>query len=349
MSRRGLALVCSGGVVLFALGMLTAAMVWEWRWSGLDGDESFEVTEIQEVSENFDGGNANKDEDWPLRARMRRLAAEKLPAPFEKLKPNHKLMARPQPGEWLAEHEENGRSFAGYKRCKPVRPGKTYKKIYIQPVGAFTKDQDKIVKLAAEYMQLYFMTPVVIKPLIPLKNVPADAKRQRFGTTQILSTWVMDKILRPRRPKDALAYIAFTSNDLWPGKGWNFVFGQASLRSRVGVWSIYRNGNPSDSAQMFRTCLVRTIKTATHETGHILTMYHCIAYECNMNGSNHREESDKHPLALGPVCHAKLVWNAHCDPAKRLKGLVKFCEREKLKDETAVFKKSLAIVEKQKK
>ena len=37
-------------------------------------------------------------------------------------------------------------------------------------------------------------------------------------------------------PKDAFAFVAFTSSDLWPGEGWNFVFGQASMEGRIGVW-----------------------------------------------------------------------------------------------------------------
>ena len=69
-----------------------------------------------------------------------------------------------------------------------------------------------------------------------------------------------------------LAYLALTASDLWPGQGWNFVFGEASLRQRIGVWSIYRNGDPETD---FQLCLRRTLSTASHETGHILGMAHC--------------------------------------------------------------------------
>jgi hypothetical protein len=33
-------------------------------------------------------------------------------------------------------------------------------------------------------------------------------------------------------PADALAYLALTASDLWPGEGWNFVFGR-DLPARV--------------------------------------------------------------------------------------------------------------------
>jgi predicted Zn-dependent protease len=91
---------------------------------------------------------------------------------------------------------------------------------------------------------------------------------------------------------ELIVYRPLTASDLWPGKGWDFVFGQANLRKRVGVWSIYRNGDPAAGEAAYRLCLRRTLATATHETGHILTMKHCTAYACLMNGSNHQAERD---------------------------------------------------------
>ncbi len=71
---------------------------------------------------------------------------------------------------------------------------------------------------------------------------------------------MLDKVLRRRLPDDACVFLALTASDLWPGAGWNFVFGQALLRERVGVWSIYRNGDPTESDDAYRLCLRRTIK-----------------------------------------------------------------------------------------
>ena len=129
--------------------------------------------------------------------------------------------------------------------------------------------------------------------------------------------------------------------DLWPGEDWNFVFGQASLRERVGVWSIYRNGDPDESDAAFRLCLRRTLKTATHETGHMFSMMHCTLYECNMCGSNHRAESDRRPLALCPHCLAKLCHATGAKPAERFERLITFCEANGLKPEREFYAKSL--------
>lgn len=266
---------------------------------------------------------------------------------MKKVRPLHTKLGKPRPGEWLAQHKESGQTFREYVECEPVTPTADRCIIYIQPLGDFNKTQRKIVELSAEFMGLYFNLPVKIKKDIPLTVIPDRAKRKHpiWGDKQILSTYVLDQVLKPRLPEDAMAYIAFTASDLWPGKGWNFVFGQASLRARVGVWSLYRYGDPTKDPESFRRCLLRTIKTATHETGHMFSMYHCILYECNMCGSNHMQESDSRPLALCPECLSKVCWATKADPQKRFKALSKFCEKNGLLIEKAFYDKSLKAIE----
>jgi archaemetzincin len=202
------------------------------------------------------------------------------------------------------------------------------------------------VTLTADFMGRYFALPVKVSEDLPLSLIPAKARRTHpsWGMKQILSTYVLDDVLQPRLPSDAVAYIAFTTSDLWPGRGWNFVFGQASLRQRVGVWSIYRNGDPDRDAAAFRLCLLRTMKTATHETGHMFSMQHCTLYECNMCGSNHREESDRRTIALCPECVAKLWWITGADPATRFRRLAEFCKQQGLVGEEAFYRTSIAAL-----
>jgi predicted Zn-dependent protease len=66
--------------------------------------------------------------------------------------------------------------------------------------------------------------------------------------------------------------VQFTAVDLFPAPSWNFVFGQASLAGRVGVWSFARNGNPAEGEAGFRRCLARTLRIAAHEVGHMFGM-----------------------------------------------------------------------------
>ncbi|OHB81867.1 MAG: hypothetical protein A2V98_04360 [Planctomycetes bacterium RBG_16_64_12] len=269
-----------------------------------------------------------------------------LPAKFNGLLLLHKKLGRPEPGDWLAEHDESGQTFRQYLRSHPVTPDRKRRVIYVQPLGDFTHTQRKIVTRTAELIEIYFGLPVKIREDLPLSLIPAEARRKHpsWGMDQVLSTYVLSEVLYPRLPKDATAYIAFTTSDLWPGEGWNFVFGQASLSDRVGVWSIYRNGDPEADDDAFRLCLVRTIKTATHETGHMFSMQHCTQYECNMCGSNHRAERDRLPLWLCPHCLAKLCWATKVDPEERFERLIDFSKKTGLKKEQEFYEKSLAAL-----
>lgn len=262
---------------------------------------------------------------------------------IEKLRLLHRPKRPPKPGDWLAVHKEPGQTFEQYVASHPLRASAKLNTIYIQPIGKLTPGQQNVVNLAAEYIGSYFNLPVQLLPPLPLEQIPPRARRRHpeWGMEQLLTTYILDEVLVPHRPKNALALLGLTAVDLWPGMGWNFVFGQASLSDRVGIWSIYRNGDPDASKQEFAICLERTIKTAVHEIGHILGMMHCIAYECLMNGSNHREESDRRPLYLCPVCLKKLVWNLQLDPLARYEKLEALCRQHHLDDYAKFFHDSI--------
>lgn len=263
-----------------------------------------------------------------------------------KLRPLHAKLGEPQAGDWLLSHDEPGQSFAQYVACRPTLPRGRRKRLYILPLGNFTPKQREIVGHAAEFLRLYYALEVRVQKDLALDVIPERARRVHpsWGVKQILSTYVLDEVLARRLPRDAAAYLAFTAQDLWPGRGWNFVFGQASLRKRVGVWSIHRNGDPSASEAEYRLCLLRTLKTATHETGHMFSMQHCTAYECNMCGSNNRSESDRRPLAMCPECSAKLAWGMRIEPASRFARLAAWCAKRGLASEAAFYRESTATL-----
>ncbi len=203
----------------------------------------------------------------------------------------------------------------------------------------------KIIDLSAEFLGLYFGCQVKTLDTVTLDEViPATARRVHptWGVRQIQSLYVLDEVLPPRLPDDAVALIAFTSSDLYPDENWNFVFGQASLRQRVGVWSIYRNGDPETE---FQLCLKRTLRTATHETGHMFSIAHCTAYECNMCGSNNRAESDRRPLYLCPECVAKVWFATGCEPVERFRQLAEFCRQNELPEEADFYAQSVEAVD----
>ena len=253
------------------------------------------------------------------------------------LRPLQDALPTPGPSDWLSNHDEPGQSYLQYVGIDPVRPTAPRDIIAIQPLGPFTESQRRIVTLAAEYLGRYFDRAVRVLDDLPLSVVPDSARRRNpdMGQRQLLTTHILRRLLPPKLSDDAACIIAFTAVDLWPGKGWNFVFGQASPRDRVGVWSINRNGDPDASEAAFRLCLSRTLKTATHEVGHMFSMRHCTAFMCNMGGSNHRAESDRQPLTLCAECLPKLAWATGTDPIARYDRLIAFSDEHGLSDNAA--------------
>lgn len=267
---------------------------------------------------------------------------ESLPSKFARLVPLHTRKGPPEPGDWLASHPEPGQTYRQYLAAKPNRVTKDRDVLYVQPLSKFTPVERKVIDRTSEYLDIYFGVEVkVLDTIEPVAPETAKRKHPRWGMDQLLTTWLLGDVLQPRLPRDATALLGFTSSDLWPGEGWNFVFGMAMLRERVGVWSIYRMGEPEKGEEEFRLCLKRTMKLATHETGHMFSMSHCTLYECNMCGCNGEAEADRNPLDLCPHCLAKLAYATGADPEKRFERLLKFYEKNGFDDDAAFCRKSL--------
>ena len=212
-------------------------------------------------------------------------------------------------GEWQDVYKEKYQSFEAYLKSKPIQPDKIRNKIYIQPIGKFDSLDTKIILIAADYLHAFFSLEVKINHTIPDTLVPEKSRRKLNGTEQLHTEFIMNSLLKPSLPADAASMIAITEYDLYPKETWNYVFGQASVKERIGVWSLNRFGNPNLSTYSLHSCLMRTLQTASHETGHMFSLPHCVKYKCLMNGSISLEESDNKPLWLCPDCLCKLCWN----------------------------------------
>ncbi len=273
-------------------------------------------------------------------------AGANLPASLAQLIPFHDAMPTPRPGEWLAEHKEPGQTLAEYRKTNHVKAVPERKTIYVQILGDMTERQKKIIGTAKEYLEIYFGLPVKMLPSVSVSRFPKTAQRTHpsWGNHQLLTSYILEKVLQPRLPKDACVLIAFTGHDLYPGDGWNFVFGYASYQDRVGVWSIYRNGDPAESDEDYTLCLKRTLRLATHETLHMFSMLHCTQYRCNLNGVNHLQEADATPLWLCPECLGKLKLATGADLKKRFDALIAFHDKHSFADEAAFYRKVKAAL-----
>ncbi len=252
----------------------------------------------------------------------------------ERIRPNHARKGPAKDGEWLADFPENGQTFAEYRRTIPNGPTAQRTTIYVQPIGGFAGRKKDLLDKTVEALGLFYGLPVKTLKPIEMAALPDSAHRTHptTGAWQVDSLSILG-LLRGRRPADAVAVLALTDSDLWP-KGdrhiKNFVFGQASLGDRVGVWSIARLGDPNVD---FPLCLRRTLQVALHETGHMFGIQHCTAYECGMNGSNSLTESDGQPMAFCAECEMKVWWTLKIDPTRRYKPLAEFAERNGLNAE----------------
>ena len=276
------------------------------------------------------------------------LTKEQAKRTIRLLKSLDKKLADPLPGEWLKSHKEKGQRFAKYASIRPNVLTSRRTTLYIQPIGTFSETETKLTKQTAEYLKAYFNCPVETLTTIDASVIPDSARRihPQWGDEQLETTYILEEVLEPKLPKDAFATIAFTNIDLWPGNDWNYVFGYAAYFDRVGVWSLYRFGDPEENDAAYKKCLWRMIKLSTHETGHMFSNQHCIHAQCNMQGSNHLQESDKQPLHLCSQCHAKTVYATGVDPIKRMKALLKLCEKHGFDKEVIYYKAAIEKLEK---
>lgn len=250
-------------------------------------------------------------------------------------------MGKPKPGEWLDRFEEPGQTFGQYLNGRPVKAEGTRKVLVFLPVGEFSKTEKAVAAATYEFAGLWYALETRV---LRKKDLPEEGwqRERRFPwqdepVTQYKTDWFLRRTLPRRLPDDAVMLTAVTMADLYPEDSWNYVFGQASLRGRVAVYSLARYfpafwGN-KDTPAGRKKALRRSMKLVTHELGHTFSLMHCIRFECNMNGSNSLEESDSRPLPLCPACLRKLQWNRGFDVLERYRSLHAFYEKHGLTEE----------------
>lgn len=276
-------------------------------------------------------------------AREAKKERQDLRAAMKKIEPFFKPMGKPEPYDWLGSHNEPGQTFDQFLDSSPTLPTKERSKIYVLPLGTFTPQQEKIIRLTAGYLEAFYDLPVQTMPAKTIKR-PLRIKDSRISRQthkeQIRTGYLLNDVLKPLLPLDAAAMIAFTADDLYPDESMNYVFGQASMEDRVGVWSLYRLGDHAD----YDIFLHRTLKIASHETGHMFSMHHCTKYECVMSGANYLGETDRRPLDACPECMAKVCWLSDITPAARYEKLEAFCRKNRLAKDAEEFNRKAAAL-----
>ena len=258
------------------------------------------------------------------------------------LEPLHSRMPPVAAGDWLAAHSEPGQTFEQYLASAPPTANPARRVLYVVQIGDLSKEQDEAFAAVADFLGRFYALPVRRLAPLPESVVPESARHEsQWGVKQFRTGPILRDVLSPRVPPDAAGLLGFTATDLWPGEGWNFVFGQATWSQRAGLFSFCRLFAGKWGAERG---LRRALAMSTHEVGHLFGMRHCTEWLCLMNGCNSLEELDRHPLWLCPDCLMKLSVASGADKEKHCRGLAGFCKERGLSKETEFYEREAAVI-----
>lgn len=237
---------------------------------------------------------------------------------------NYSGDARPlpaaQPGDWLYHYPEQGQTYEQFLIQSHNLRGPQRSVIYVVPLGALPRAADPVVKATTEFLATYYDTAARLLPVDVMPPRAYDRQRRQYDARKVLDH------LAARLPDDALGLVGVTRDDLFIPPV-NFVFGLGSFRQRVAVLSIHRYGEDFALEGRRGTVLRRSMTVAAHEFGHVLSMRHCTAFHCLMNGANSLEKADAHPMHLCPVCRRKAEYAIDWHRQDRYANLLAFYER----------------------
>lgn len=229
-----------------------------------------------------------------------------------------------QPGEWRHRFKEPLQTFESYSGGLVNRKSAQRSTFYLQPLGEAGDHYREILDRMRVYAEAFFGVPAKILPPIPLLESAFAPERNQYNASRLIGH------LADRVPADALIYVGIADRDLY-SEGLNFVFGEGSLHQRSGVYSLVRHGDPAQLARFTR----RSLDLLAHESGHILSIEHCVTYKCVMQGANTLLESDSHPMHLCPIDLEKVLWNTGMDRMDRYRKLLALYRQWELGPEAA--------------
>lgn len=269
------------------------------------------------------------------------------------LQKNQFYIEEPKSGEWLERNKERGQTFTEYwnknTNISPIRATEQRKKIYLQLYGSFDKTQLCLMDSVERFLSIFYELPIERLAHKKLDSTNLDTTNWRVHSRngfQVKTGFILDS-LEKNLPEDGVLLVSFTTNDLYPNKKWSFVFGQARLYNRVGVWSMARFGDVEamkDDIDIFNLALKRTCKTAVHEIGHIFSLQHCVFYRCAMQGANNLTEIDGHPSYFCPICDAKVISNLNLPFSQRYENLAAFWKNQQQLETSNYYRKSALMI-----
>jgi archaemetzincin len=149
-------------------------------------------------------------------------------------------------------------------------------------------------------LKKFFPLPVRI---LPPQAIPPHSFH--LGRGQYHSKNMLEYLVNEVNPR-ALRLLGITAVDLYIPI-LTFVFGEAQLRGRAAVVSLFRPRGDAGGLRPTKTVLLkRLIKLALHELGHTFGLEHCRQPGCLMGFSYNLEKLDEKPLTFCRYCQVLL-------------------------------------------
>ncbi len=163
----------------------------------------------------------------------------------------------------------------------------------------FEEIRSNVLDFLKKNLEQIFNRPVSIANALPLPPSAFNVQRKQY-----LSYPFLDSLRLKGHPQTFT--LGIIKVDLYV-PGLNFIFGQAALGKGVAVISLARL-HPSFYGQKEdeKVFLIRALKEAVHELGHLYGLNHCPNSHCVMHFSNSIWDTDKKGIYFCNQCQTKI-------------------------------------------
>lgn len=228
--------------------------------------------------------------------------------------------------DWIPWVKNKAQSYYAYVKSNPNKLYEERKTIYILALDKGISPS--FLQNCKDYCAaFYFVIPVEILANIDVSELSVKS-RINDGKLQYNAKEILRKV-KKKLPSDAYAMIWVLNKDIYSREAWNWVFGYADLKARVGVFSFARydptffgDSHTMEPEEVEDVIQFRGIKVMCHEIGHMFGLKHWVYYKCIMNGSMSSEEALRKPWYLCPICLKKLYYILRCDIVSTLTTII---------------------------
>jgi archaemetzincin len=236
--------------------------------------------------------------------------------------------------------------FRAYVASEPLRPTRGRHTIYLLPLGPQDEKMAKRLGRVRDFLAAYFTLPVRTLPPAPLEGRPSRPATVAGRTVpQYAAEALLDDVLEPSRPPDALAVVGLATQDLYSAReDWPSAAHVARTGRGLAVVSLARTFPAFFRKESTPDGVYREVRLAfgmaADATGRALGLTPCRKYFCVMNQA--RRSSTREPLHLCPDCLRKMRWTLGFDPAERYETLGRFYEEQGLPVEATWVRRRMA-------